>query len=327
MNFLPEAPSTNSSTDLLYNIGVVTRMTGISMATLRAWERRYNFPEAGRTSGGHRLYSERDIMRLRWVKARIEEGMQTAQAIQALLHQEESGVAIEEKIINLPPPPENRADNTPPASDVFQDQLFTALVQRNLQKADHILGEALGIYSPEDLIYQVIGPAMAAIGVAWEQDRISVATEHLATNYLRQRLLMWMVSGPPTINMQPVILACAPDDWHEGSLLMLGALLRRQRLPVAYLGQSVPLPDLASFVRDIKPSLIVIVAMTEQSAGQLLDWPNHMPEIAAKGTPPLCYGGRIFARSPEWQMKMPGIYLGNDLRQGMANLENLLKLR
>jgi DNA-binding transcriptional MerR regulator len=43
------------SDEPLYNIGVVTRMTGISMATLRAWERRYEFPQAQRTSGGHRL--------------------------------------------------------------------------------------------------------------------------------------------------------------------------------------------------------------------------------------------------------------------------------
>lgn len=326
MNFLPEAPSSNNSTDLLYNIGVVTRMTGISMATLRAWERRYDFPEAGRTSGGHRLYSERDIMRLRWVKGRIEEGMQTAQAIQALIHQEESGVLIVEKGVTLTPH-ETRPDVNKSTADLYQDQLSNALVQRNLQKADNILGEALAIYSPEDLIYQVIGPAMASIGDAWEHNLISVATEHLATNYLRQRLLMWMVSGPPTINMQPIILACAPDDWHEGSLLMLGALLRRQRLPVAYLGQAVPLPDLASFVREIKPSLIVIVAMTENSANFLVEWPQHMPEIAAKGTPPLCYGGRIFTKSPEWQMKMPGIFLGSDLRQGMLNIENLLKLK
>lgn len=326
MNFLPEAPSSNNSTDLLYNIGVVTRMTGISMATLRAWERRYDFPEAGRTSGGHRLYSERDIMRLRWVKGRIEEGMQTAQAIQALIHQEESGVPVEE---NRPSfnPHEPKPEFNKSTSELYQDQLFNALLQRNLQKADLILGESLAIYSPEDLIYQVIGPAMSSIGDAWEHNLISVATEHLATNYLRQRLLMWMVSGPPTINMQPIILACAPDDWHEGSLLMLGALLRRQRLPVAYLGQAVPLPDLASFVREIKPSLIVIVAMTENSANLLVDWPQHLPEIAAKGTPPLCYGGRIFTKSPEWQMKMPGVYLGNDLRQGMLNLENLLKLK
>src|SRR5512145_1174419 len=75
----------------LYNIGVVTRMTGISMATLRAWERRYDFPEAKRTLGGHRLYSEKDVLRLRWVKKRIDEGMQTAQAINALKHQENTG--------------------------------------------------------------------------------------------------------------------------------------------------------------------------------------------------------------------------------------------
>ncbi len=63
------------SEEPLYNIGVVSRMTKISMATLRAWERRYEFPESKRTMGGHRLYSEKDIIRLRWVKERVDEGM------------------------------------------------------------------------------------------------------------------------------------------------------------------------------------------------------------------------------------------------------------
>src|SRR5512136_3126567 len=79
------------SEEPLYNIGVVARMTGVSMATLRAWERRYRFPESERTAGGHRLYSEKDVLRLRWVKDRIDEGMQTAQAINALRHQEQNG--------------------------------------------------------------------------------------------------------------------------------------------------------------------------------------------------------------------------------------------
>src|SRR4030066_781040 len=79
------------STEPLYNIGVVARMTGVSMATLRAWERRYKFPESERTAGGHRIYSEKDVMRLRCVKERIDEGMQTAQAINALRYQEQTG--------------------------------------------------------------------------------------------------------------------------------------------------------------------------------------------------------------------------------------------
>ena len=88
MSILPIPEIETGSDEPLYNIGVVSRMTGISMATLRAWERRYDFPSARRTMGGHRLYSEKDIMQLRWVRDRIEEGMQTAQSINALRHQE-----------------------------------------------------------------------------------------------------------------------------------------------------------------------------------------------------------------------------------------------
>jgi DNA-binding transcriptional MerR regulator len=326
MNLLPDAPSSSSSEEHLYNIGVVTRMTGISMATLRAWERRYDFPESGRTAGGHRLYSERDIMRLRWVKGRIGEGMQTAQAILALHHQE----ATEQIEVEIPFP--SHEEKTPlsdqkPALHLYQDQLLKALLQRDLNQSDQILGEALALSAPEDLILFVIGPTMAAIGEAWERKHISVAVEHLATNYLRQRLLMWMVSGPPPQNRAPIVLACAPGDFHEGSLLMLGALLRRRRWNVSYLGQAVPLPDLASFVHDIQPLAVVLVAMMENSAAELVEWPQWLPEAANAGKPAICYAGRIFTEKPEWQLRVPGTYLGSTIQEGLQKLEDLITNR
>ena len=45
----------NASDESIYNIGVVSRMTGVPVATLRVWERRYGFPRSERTPGGHRL--------------------------------------------------------------------------------------------------------------------------------------------------------------------------------------------------------------------------------------------------------------------------------
>jgi len=83
--------SRTASEEPIYNIGVVARMTGIPVATLRVWERRYGFPEAGRTAGGHRLYSESEVSRLRWVKSTIDEGMQTSQAIKAMHKHERDG--------------------------------------------------------------------------------------------------------------------------------------------------------------------------------------------------------------------------------------------
>ncbi len=306
----------------LYNIGVVARMTGLSMATLRAWERRYSFPESDRTAGGHRLYSERDVMRLRWVKERIDEGMQTAQAINALHHQEQVG-----NLTRVEPPPAAPAVH-PPAPSLYLPQqrreLVKALIERDLVRADMILGDALVLSSPEDLILDVIGPGLNDIGQLWKDGQINVAGEHLATNYLRQRLLMWMMSGPPPRSSNPIVLACAPNEWHEGSLLILGALLRRRSWPVAYLGQSVPLPDLAGMVNSLRPELVVLVAMTESAAASLVDWPSWMPDAAQAGRPLVGFGGHIFTRQPEWRTRLPGIYLGETFREGLANIERLL---
>lgn len=320
-SLIPQAPSTTNA-EPLYNIGVVTRMTGISMATLRAWERRYDFPQSGRTSGGHRLYSEKDIMRLNWVKERIDEGMQTSQAIQALRYQEESGefAPVVEPVSDVPALPEIPHD----INASHEQQLVAAIIRRNLTQADQILSEALASSPPENLILNVISPALAEIGSAWERGEISVATEHLGTNYLRQKLLMWMVSGPPAQDRPPIVLACAPNEWHEGSLLILGALLRRRRWPVIYLGQAVPLADLAQFVRDTRPSMVLLVAMTEPAAAELADWPQFLPDAVSTGKPIVAYGGRIFTRQPEWQMRVAGNFLGNTFEDGLQTIERLL---
>lgn len=321
------------SNEPLYNIGVVSRMTGISMATLRAWERRYDFPDSHRTAGGHRLYSERDILRLRWVRQRVDEGMQTSQSIQALRHQETTGHAV---LVDLMPGQANGMQATPLISTekreehhsylgVIRERVLDALVHRNTRAVDEVLSEAMALTSPEEIILGVIGPVLATIGDLWENGKVSVATEHLATNYLRQRLLMWMVSGPPSRSVAPIVLACAPQEWHEGSLLVMGALLRRRRWPVAYLGQALPLDELAKFVRDIKPAMVILVGMVEDTASSLADWPQHMPDIFKTGRPIIGYSGRAFVKKPELRLKVPGIFLGSTFEEGIETIEKLLE--
>ncbi len=333
MTSFVQAPS--GSEEPLYNIGVVARMTGISMASLRAWERRYDFPESKRTLGGHRLYSERDIIRLRWVKQRVDGGMQTSQAIKSLLHQEQTGqpVLTEEafngRLFRIGD--EVYQQETLEREDKrsyfisLQDRLATALILHDTLAADNLMGEALAVFAPEALILNVIRPVMDEIGEQWEQNKISVATEHLATNYLRQRLLTWMVSAPPPRFQQTIVLACAPDEWHEGSLLIIGALLRRRLWSVVYLGQAVPLPDLASLVQEVNPPLVVVVAMTENAASNLIDWPSWIKDTASKGRPVFSFGGRVFVEKPEWRIKVPGVYLGNSIEEGISTIEKLLR--
>ncbi len=106
MNFRENQNGLTGSDEPIYNIGVVSRMTGIPVATLRVWERRYQFPSAGRTAGGHRLYSEQELARLRWVKSTIDEGMQTSQAIRALHSHERQGRIPELGALTAEPTPQ-----------------------------------------------------------------------------------------------------------------------------------------------------------------------------------------------------------------------------
>lgn len=305
----------------LYNIGVVTRLTNISTATLRAWERRYRFPEAKRTSGGHRLYSENDILKLIWVKQKVDEGMQTAQAINALRFQEEAGALTlrPAQPPKLPPPGGERL-----AVVEYKNRLLPALTGLDGLSAEQVLGESLAVAPPEVIILDLIVPVMAELGELWERRDIDIATEHFATNFLRQKLLMWMLSGPPQMDRPPLILACAPDELHEGSLLVLGAILRRRRYPIAYLGQAVPLIDLANFIRQIRPSFTIVVAMMDETVKKLIDLPEFLPEVAFSSRPLVGYGGRIFAIEPNWKSQLPGIYLGDSFQEGLETIEKLL---
>lgn len=64
----------------VYSIGAVERMLNISAATLRNWEERYGLVKPERSSGGHRLFTRGQVEQLRFVKDRIDEGLQPAEA-------------------------------------------------------------------------------------------------------------------------------------------------------------------------------------------------------------------------------------------------------
>lgn len=60
----------------VYPIRTVARLTGVSDKALRAWEGRYGLITPARTSGGHRLFSESDIVKIKEIKRMLhEDGM------------------------------------------------------------------------------------------------------------------------------------------------------------------------------------------------------------------------------------------------------------
>ena len=73
------------------NMKAMARETGLKPDTLRAWERRYGLPQPARTSGGHRLYSQRDVEIMKWLIARQEEGLSISRAVDLWVSLEAEG--------------------------------------------------------------------------------------------------------------------------------------------------------------------------------------------------------------------------------------------
>lgn len=57
-----------------YRIGAVARLTGVSVETLRVWERRYRVVTPQRSEGGSRLYGEADVEKLVLIKRLVDAG-------------------------------------------------------------------------------------------------------------------------------------------------------------------------------------------------------------------------------------------------------------
>src|SRR3954454_20269165 len=62
------------------NIAALARRTGVPADTIRKWEQRYGVLRPERTTGGQRRYSEEDVARVEWLKARLSEGYRIGEA-------------------------------------------------------------------------------------------------------------------------------------------------------------------------------------------------------------------------------------------------------
>jgi MerR family transcriptional regulator, heat shock protein HspR len=73
----PRMHQTNDGVVGVYGISVAADLAGMSVQALRLYERR-GLLEPGRTAGGTRRYSDRDVERLRRIGTLIDEGLNLA---------------------------------------------------------------------------------------------------------------------------------------------------------------------------------------------------------------------------------------------------------
>lgn len=292
---------TQLSTAPVFNTKAVARETGVPADTFRAWERRYGVPRPQRTAGGHRLYSERDMAIIRWLRDRTDEGVNISHAVMLLTNTLD--VSADEPASNT----ESRA------IERLFDELIQGLTEFDLQHSERLLSEAFSLYPFEQVLIELIQPAMIEIGERWHRGEINVAVEHFATQFVRRKLSGLMNVFEGSSHRATIIVGCAPGELHDLGMLMAALFLVRRGWHVVYLGPQVPLVDLLQTIGTVQPSLVCMSASTMETATELalvsravLD---AFPQVQ------FGYGGRVFNLNPEICSSLPGTFLGHDARE------------
>lgn len=297
----------------IFNTKAVAQETGVPADTFRAWERRYGVPSPQRTEGGHRLYSQRDIALIRWLRDRTAEGMTISQAIALLSTEGETSLGWLSTAL----------DKDPRSWERLNRQLVAALTDFDAARAEQILGEAFALYPLEDVFINLVQSAMVEVGELWHQGKISVTTEHFATQFIRRKLSALFNAYNIADGRGLVVVGCAPSEQHDLGALLLSVFLVRHGWQVIYLGPQVPLPDLIDSVRHLQPDIVLMGASTTETALQLLDVGRAIAALPPP-TPQFGYGGRAFNLNPTLAERMPGRFLGQNAQEAVEVVAELV---
>ena len=290
------------STAPVFNTKAVARETGVPADTFRAWERRYGMPRPQRTPGGHRLYSERDIAIIRWLRDRTNEGMNISHAVLLLTN------TLDTAAMSTP------VDNDEArALGQLIDEIIQALMSFDSTQANQILSEAFSIYPFEQVLLELIQPAMIDIGERWHRGEINVTVEHFATQFVRRKLASLLSIFEGSADRAIVVVGCAPGELHDLGALLSALFLVRRGWHVIYLGPQVPLFDLLETVHSLKPNMVCLSASTMETALELIPVARGLTEAYPQVH--FGYGGRVFNINPALRHSMPGVFLGQDARE------------
>jgi DNA-binding transcriptional MerR regulator len=303
-------------------IKFVCAQTGIRAVTLRAWERRYHVLRPQRTGGNYRLYSERDVALLRWMKNRVDGGLPISRAAEEL-NEMRRARSWPQPVAAMPEPETGvRAAATPPAG--YSQRLFAALVALDEGQATAILTEATALFDLGAVCLDIIQPCLVSIGEAWYRGDIRIATEHFASQYLLGRLLGLFQSLPLRPRAPRIVVGCAPGEFHEIGSLMLALFLRRDGYRVDFLGADVHIGDLFEFARVERPALICLSANSDGTARELRTMQAKLSGMRPR--PRFGFGGRIFNTDPALRASLPGIFLGENADAARTAVRQLLPI-
>jgi DNA-binding transcriptional MerR regulator len=252
----------------LFSIKDLENLSGIKAHTIRIWEKRYNLLSPNRTDTNIRFYNLKNLQKLLNV---------------TLLYN--SGIKISK--ISILSDDQIKAECRSIISEQAVKNIFINDLKLAMLNFDQILFETsyqklLEVIEFKDVYISYFMPFLHEIGLLWHTDTINPAHEHFITSLIKQKILVNIekVQGvPPTKHDNRFILFLPENEIHELGLTFINYEILKRGYSTIYLGQSIPIDCLKSFLSYTDKITFITYLTVEPSTDKI---PDYLSEIQSK---------------------------------------------
>jgi DNA-binding transcriptional MerR regulator len=236
-----------------YTIKDLERISGIKAHTLRIWEQRYEILNPERSSTNIRYYNDDDLKRILNISFLNNNGFKISNIAKL------NDKSLLEEV--------GRFFNSYQKESDQIENLIRCLMDMDEERFEKTITNSIEHFGFESTIENIIFPFFRHLGNMWQLGVVTPAQEHYISNLIRQKLIVGIDQLKPVIlpEAKTYLFFLPNQELHEMGLLYAYYLVKSRGHKCLYLGQSVPLEDLATISETVKPNFLVsIITATMQ---------------------------------------------------------------
>lgn len=279
----------------LLSIGGLSRETGLSVETLRTWERRYGYPSPIRRPSGHRRYPYEVARRLRLVRRALSLGLRPGRVVP--MPEEELRPLLEKLLGEQAPdrdpdsPSPGRRDAEPLPAPIRP--WLARLEELDAPGLDRDLRVALARWGRRVFLEERLIPFLRVVGERWAAGELGILHEHLASERVEAFLSGQWLPLADAARGPRVVIAGLPGEAHVLALHMAAWILAGEDHRVLYLGSDTPPEEIATATRTTTPRAVVTGVSAAASPATTRRHLVHLGALLPEGTELLVGGTRI----------------------------------
>lgn len=153
------------------------------------------------------------------------------------------------------------------ASKKSKQQLFKKLTEGDIQGSLKIYEEDIKIFNASSFFDKILKPVMYKIGDDWAKGKMSIATEHVASN-VAQTLVKIIMDRVSSIGNKKKIMICVPlGEEHHLGCDVLETYLSIKGYKTYNMRTSMPTESIISFIEVNRPDILLLSITLEDNIG------------------------------------------------------------